>query len=47
VTQTEPEPKRVREPKLTPLEKRDKVHAVLKKLMETRHPGERHELMGV
>jgi hypothetical protein len=47
VTQTKPEPKRVREPKPAPIEERDKVHPVLKQLMETGRPDERHELMVV
>jgi hypothetical protein len=47
VTQTKPRPKRVREPKPDPIEKRDKIHPVLKQLMETRSPDERHELMVV
>lgn len=47
VTPTKPEPKRVREPKPAPIEKRDKVHPVLKKLMETGNPDRRHELMVV
>ncbi len=46
-TQAEPEPKRVREPRPAPIEKRDKVHPVLKELIATRPPDERHELMVV
>lgn len=46
-TRAEPEPKRVREPRPAPIEKRDKVHPVLKELIATRPPDERHELMVV
>ena len=46
-TRAEPEPKRVREPRPAPIGKRDKVHPVLKELIATRPPDERHELMVV
>lgn len=45
VTKKEPELKRVREPKSIPVESRDKVHPVLKRLLETRPAEEQHELM--
>jgi len=47
VTQTEIKPKRVSEPEPTPPEKRDKIHPVLRKTMETRNLEEQHELMVV
>ena len=47
VTQTEIKPKRVSEPEPTPPEKRDKIHPVLKKMIETHNLDERHELMVV
>ena len=47
VTLTEIKPKRVSEPEPTPPEKRDKIHPVLRKTMETLNPEERHELMVV
>ena len=47
VTQTEIKPKRVSEQEPTPPEKRDKIHPVLRKMMEVRNLEERHELMVV
>jgi len=47
VTQTAPEPKRVREPEPAPVQERDKVQPVLKKLLKNRPRDERHELMVV